>query len=61
MFGMIRALQLVLHLPIMQTILPPNASAFFKTIIPIVLFDIVSLFWKWDEHPDFIKADVIKE
>ena len=28
MFGMIRALQLVLHLPMMYTVLPPNAASF---------------------------------
>ena len=50
MFGLIRALQLVLHLPMMNTVLPPNASSFYKTIIPIVMFDLLSLFWKWEEH-----------
>ena len=29
MFGMIRSLQFVLHLPIMQTVLPPNASSYY--------------------------------
>ena len=61
MFGMIRALQLILHLPIMQTVLPPNASSFFKKIFPIVFFDMIGLFWKWEEHQNVILADEMKE
>ena len=61
MFGMIRALQLVLHLPIMQTVLPPNASSFYKTIFPIVFFEMIDSFWQWDDHPNGIPADEIKE
>jgi len=45
----------------MQTVLPPNASAFFKTLFSIVMFDILSLFWVWEDHPSFIKADEIKQ
>ena len=58
---MIRALQLVLHLPIMQTVLPPNASAYFKTLIPIVMFDTLSLLPEGTDLLGPIKSDEIKE
>jgi len=58
---MIRALQLVLHLPIMQTVLPPNASAYFKTLIPIVMFDTLSLLPEGTDLLVLLKSDEIKE
>ena len=60
MFGMIRSLQVVLHLPIMWTVLPPNASSFINTIFSIVFFDILGLFWKWEDYPNLIPADEIE-
>jgi len=40
MIGMIRSLQLILHLPIMTVIFPSNVMMFFNIVIPIVMFDI---------------------
>ena len=58
MFGLIRALQLVLHLPIMRTVLPPNASAYYKTLIPIIMFDVLSVTgWNWEDHKNLIEFD----
>jgi len=37
---MIRSLQLILHLPIMQVSLPANVIAFIKDAISFVMFDI---------------------
>ena len=43
----LRSLQLIIHLPLMQTILPSNVSAFFEAIIPIVTFDILADYTDW--------------
>jgi len=37
--------------------MPPNITAFIKKLIPIVMFDFLGKFWKWREHPDFIRFD----
>ena len=41
MFFLIRALQLVVHFPIMRIILPGNVSMLMSIIMPIVMFDIM--------------------
>ena len=41
MFYLIRALQLVVHFPIMRIILPGNVSMLMSIIMPIVMFDIL--------------------
>ena len=45
----------------MQMVLPPNASAYFKTLIPIVMFDILSLLPEGTDLLGPIKSDEIKE
>ena len=40
MIGMIRSLQLILHLPIFQIIMPSNVILFFQLVIPFVMFDV---------------------
>lgn len=57
MFGLMRTLQLILHLPILRTIVPPNVTAFFKTIIPVVMFDLLDMFWDWKENPQVLVFD----
>ena len=37
--GVIRNLQIIIHLPMFNTILPGNVCAVFKILIPIVTFD----------------------
>jgi hypothetical protein len=41
---MINSLQLIIHLPIMNIIMPANVSTFFQAIVAIVNFDILSDF-----------------
>ena len=40
MFLMTRSLQLILHLPIMQVVLPANVIAYIASAINFVMFDI---------------------
>ena len=40
-FGVIRNLQIIIHLPMFNTILPGNVCAVFKILIPIVTFDLL--------------------
>ena len=32
-------MQLIIHLPIMQVIVPSNVSAYFEAVVPIFTFD----------------------
>ena len=41
MFYLIRALQMVLHFPIMRIAVPGNVSMLMSLIFPIVMFDIL--------------------
>ena len=41
MIQLVRALQMVLHLPMMRILLPPNALMFISVIIEIAMFDIL--------------------
>jgi hypothetical protein len=41
LLGMIKALQLVFHLPIMSTIAPANVISMWNIMIPIVMFDLL--------------------
>ena len=40
-FGMINSLQLILHLPIMNTPIPANVMTMFWILIPVVMFDLL--------------------
>ena len=44
LLGMIKALQLVFHLPIMSTVAPANVIAMWNIIIPFVMFDLLESF-----------------
>ena len=48
MMFMIRALQLVLHLPMLQVVLPSNVSMLTEMLFPIVLFDVLENEWGYD-------------
>ena len=41
---MMNHLQILMHIPMMETNLPGNAMKFFSTMIPIVKFDILEEF-----------------
>ena len=38
----INSTQMIIHLPMMQIIVPANVSAYFQAILPIITFDIIS-------------------
>jgi len=42
--GMINSLQLILHLPIMNTPIPANVMSMFTILIPVVMFDLLEEF-----------------
>ena len=51
---MIRALVMVLHLPMLKTLMPANVTILFKIMFPLVQFDIfddriINLFFSIDE------------
>ena len=39
--GVIRNLQIIIHLPLFSTVLPANVMSIFKILIPIVSFDLL--------------------
>jgi len=41
MIAMIRSLQMILHLPMLQILVPGNVTMFFSAIIPIAMFDVL--------------------
>jgi hypothetical protein len=41
MIGMIRCLQMVLHIPLLNVVVPGNITMVFGFIIPIVMFDVL--------------------
>jgi hypothetical protein len=45
MLELIRCLQMILHLPMMKTIIPANVSSLFSIVIPIATFDILNPNW----------------
>jgi hypothetical protein len=57
MVKMIKALQIMVHLPMMRVIFPANVTTFVSILIPIVMFDVLeneygldtSLFVKYDD------------
>lgn len=52
--SMITSLQIVIHLPFLNLIMPGNVSLFFRTIIPIMLYDVIDEFKLMD--PWFLKS-----
>jgi len=41
MTGMIRSLQLILHLPIFSVVIPGNVAMMFSLMVPVVMYDIL--------------------
>jgi len=41
LIAMIRSMQMVLHFPIMNIVMPSNIMTTFQILIPIVMFDIL--------------------
>ena len=52
MFLMTRSLQLILHLPIMQVVLPANVIVFIGSAINFVMFDIFFGYEVWEYIPN---------
>jgi hypothetical protein len=53
---MINSLQIAIHLPIFNVVLPSNVILFFDKLIPIVMFDIIKD--EWNMNPsDFFEYD----
>ena len=48
MFIMVRSLQLIMHLPMLQVIFPGNAMTLIVIVIPVVGFDILETFLDWE-------------
>ena len=41
MIALIRCLQMILHIPLLNVVVPGNITMIFRFIIPIVMFDIL--------------------
>ena len=41
MLGLVRCLQMVLHLPLVNIVVPGNVTMIFAIIIPIAMFDVL--------------------
>jgi hypothetical protein len=50
---MVRALQLVIHLPIFQIQFPANVILYFSIIIRLVAFDVLDNIWSWQRYQWF--------
>lgn len=48
-----RSLQMILHIPMMNTMVPSNVSLFFQIIIPIITFDVFDPEWTTEKVLDF--------
>ena len=53
---MINSLQIAVHLPLLNVLLPSNVMFFFKKLLPIVMFDIVKDEWRINPS-DFLEFD----
>ena len=58
LMGWINSLQLIIHLPMLMTLIPANVASFFSLILPIVQFDLIpqeysyDLILNFDDEPD---------
>ena len=52
--GMIRAVQIILHIPLLQLNCPAIVSVIFELIIPVAMFDIFELFQEYDFFNNFM-------
>lgn len=50
MFIKVRALQMILHLPLMRIMFPANVITFIQLLIPTVGFDILEAVLNWEDQ-----------
>ena len=48
MLMMIRAMQLLFHLPLLRVIFPGNVMMIYNTVRPLVAFEVLDLFFNFD-------------
>ena len=53
MISMIRALQIILHQPMLKIVMPGHITMFFSILIPIVMFDVLDSGWTTEAVLDF--------
>jgi hypothetical protein len=58
--GMLRSLQMIIHLPMLRIIVPANVSMFFSIIIPVVMFDIIAPEYSTELVLDFEEDDQVE-
>lgn len=65
MFIMVRALQMILHLPMMTVLFPANVLTIIEIMIPTIGFDILDNFFDWEKQSilqfDFEKHERVGE
>jgi hypothetical protein len=49
----INSLQMMLHLPMLHVIMPPNVREFFAIILPVAMFDIIESSYSTELIMDF--------
>ena len=49
-FLLIRTLQLIVHLPLMQIMMPANFITLINILVPVLGFDILESFLDWEEQ-----------
>ena len=48
MFVMVRSIQMIVHLPMMQPLFPANVVMIIKILIPTIGFDILDNYFDWE-------------
>ena len=56
MFIMVRSLQLIMHLPMVQIVFPGNVMMMIGILIPVVGFDILESVFEWESLNQMIKV-----
>ena len=49
MFIMVRALQIIMHLPIIQVLFPANVMIIIRALFPTIGFDIMDSVLEWED------------
>lgn len=65
MFIMVRALQIIMHLPLIQVLFPANIMMIIKALFPTIGFDIMDSVLEWEDQSlvefNFKQHDTIKD
>ena len=61
MFIMVRSLQLIMHLPMVQIVFPGNVMMMIGILIPVVGFDILESVFEWESLNSIIRVFDFKE